>query len=101
MTNFWDLFKNPPIWILAILLTILVSHLIHTALKLPRDKLIAVLEFFVVVTIGFITAHSFLAPSVTGKNEGLANPLFLVIALLVFTIVSIVLYLIGEKLSSS
>jgi hypothetical protein len=97
MSTFWDLFKSPPTWILAIVLTIIVSHLIRTGLKLPNNRLIPILEFFVVVTLGILTAHSFLAPTVFDKSEQANQSLYLLLALVGFTLASIILYLVDNR----
>lgn len=97
MKEFFDMLKHPPSWLLAILLVVMVAHLIHKALKLPPGGLLPILEFFVVVILGGLTAHSALTPIVVGQTNSLENTTVLVIILCCFTLMSLVLYLIDSR----
>jgi hypothetical protein len=104
MTEFWDLVRHPPSWILAILLTILVSHLIKKGLSLPNEKLIPILEFFVVVVLGGLTIHVFLGQSLFAERTSGStpeNPNLVLASLLVFTLISIGLYLLDKRSSGA
>ena len=103
---------SPPNWILAIIIavatTILAAHLLNTAYKIatkitrrrrgqpagdPLDVLIPTLEFFVVVVIAGLAAHSLLHSHIRSGGGGngtmrAAEPLILVAALVYFALQS-------------
>jgi protein-S-isoprenylcysteine O-methyltransferase Ste14 len=96
--------RNPPWWMIAILIAILTAHALDKLIEFVMKRrghngLIPILELFIVFVIGFLVVHSYYESSIkTTHEDGWANqPFALVIALALFGLGSIALYIVFSR----
>jgi hypothetical protein len=92
------LVRNPPLWIVTILVVLLVSHTIKHALHLPAGGLIPILEFFVTVLLGILVLHDLLERHLVEQNQQTIGLGMLLAVLIGFVFLSAVLYIIDRKI---
>jgi hypothetical protein len=104
------LIRNPPLWIISIIVALLVAHMLDKMYKIlvsfskKDDKLIEILELFVVVMLGTLTIKSFYLEGIEGdraSHEWYEHPLCMLVILLISTFASMVIYTNLRKVLSS
>jgi hypothetical protein len=105
-----ELIRNPPLWIISIIVALLVAHMLDKMYKIlvsfsrKDDKLIEILELFVVVMLGTLTIKSFYLEGIEGgsaSHEWYEHPLCMLAILLISTFASMVIYTNLRKVLSS
>jgi hypothetical protein len=99
MNAFFDFLRTPPAWCLAILLVWMVSEILTKALRLATGGLIAVMESFLIVIFAALILHVAFEGTIRGTASD-NNVFSFVIALMVFALLSMIVYIIEKKLSS-
>jgi hypothetical protein len=100
-----DFIRNPPYWILAVLVVVLAGHAVDRAIHIAlsrsgRNGVIPILEFFGAIVIGLIVLHSYtetLFKSETNEMDWYDSPIILILALIVFLLGSMALYLVSRR----
>jgi hypothetical protein len=96
MTALLDFLRHPPGWVLALLLVWMVSEVLKRALHLPRENIIVAIEFIVVVVLSALILHSSFQTTVTGSGVD-DHPIYFITALIVFALLSMILYIIDRR----
>ena len=100
MDSIVNFLRTPPGWMLSLLLVIIVTHLLKLALRLPSGGVIGVLEFFAVVVVGGLMAHSFLAPDLVREDHATVNPSVFLFVFVFLTLASAIVYIVDRRTPS-
>ena len=98
-----EIVRDPPSWFVAIMIALLAAHALDKlygliAKRRNQNGLIAILELFIVFVLSFLALHSYYEGILTahGSSDWYDRPFALVVALIVFGIGSMVLYVVSR-----
>ena len=99
-----NLVRNPPSWIVAVVIAILTAHAIDKlvafiARRRSHNGLIPILELFVVLVLSFLALHSYYEGMFKIVDQGpwYDRPFGLIVALVMYALGSMTLYLVSRR----
>jgi protein-S-isoprenylcysteine O-methyltransferase Ste14 len=101
-----ELIRNPPSWIIAIIIALLTAHGIDKLIEVVTRRrnhngLIPLLELFIVFVLSFLALHSYYEGMFKSEiHNWYDRPFAVVVALVIFGLGSIALYVVSRSLQT-